>query len=124
MSVSAQVVLVPGSMSISANVGVQGSSSVEVQAWISKAAWLPSQHRVAARSATRWSFGARSSRSRKPVSCQIVSHRGADDGMSFCQKPGRAGPVGEALEVERAVRRGAGASPARSARSRRSGRAW
>ena len=81
-------------MSISANVGVHGSSVVEVQAWISNDAWLPSQHSVAARSATRWSFAARSSRSRNPVSCQIVSHLGADDGMSFCQNPGAAAPFG------------------------------
>ncbi len=102
-SVSSQVVFVPGSMSISANVGVHGSSVVEVQAWISNDAWLPSQHSVAARSATRWSFAARSSRSRKPVSCQIVSHLGADDGMSFCQNPGARGAVGEPLEVQRPV---------------------
>ena len=37
-------------MSISANVGVIGSSRREVQAWTSNAAWLPSQHRAATRS--------------------------------------------------------------------------
>ena len=37
----------------------------------------------------------RSSRSRNPVSCQIVSHFGALDGMSFCQKPGCPAPFGK-----------------------------
>ncbi len=82
-------------MSMSAKVGVQGSSTVEVQAWISNDAWLPSQHRDAARSATRWSLAARSSRSRKPVSCQIVSHFGEVAGMSFCQKPCAPAPLGK-----------------------------
>ena len=41
-----------------------------------EAAWLPSQHSVATRSATRWSFASRSSRSSTPVSCQRVSHVG------------------------------------------------
>ena len=51
----------------------------------------------------RWSLASRSARPSTPVSCQRVSHVGAVSGMSFCQKPGRAGAVREPLEVERPV---------------------
>ena len=91
-------------MSMRAKVGIQGSWSVDVQAWISNAAWLPSQHSVAARSATRWSFGARSSRSRKPVSRQIVSQRGGGRRDVLLPEARCGGAVREALEVERPVR--------------------
>jgi hypothetical protein len=78
-------------MSIRANVGRQGSSRRDVQAWISKAAWLPSQHIVATRSAIRCSFASRAS---TPTSRQRRSQPGADDGMSFCQNPMLPAPFG------------------------------
>ncbi len=51
----------------------------------------------------RCSLALRSVRPSTPVSCQRVSHLGEVSGRFFCQKPGRAGAVREALEVERPV---------------------
>ena len=85
-------------MSIRAKVGRQGSSIVEVQAWISKAAWLPSQQSVATWSATRWSLALRSSDT--PVSCQIVSQSGAVGRDVLLPEAGTARPVRIAVQVQ------------------------
>ena len=102
-----QVVLSPGSMSTSAKVGRHGPF-FEVQAWISKAAWLPSQHIVATRSASRWVFGLRSSCSSTPVSTQRFSQPGTVSGRSFCQKLGPPTPFGKRFRFSAGPRGAAG----------------
>jgi hypothetical protein len=79
-----------------ANVGRSGASRRLVQAWTSKAAWLPSQHRWATSVATRCSFASRAS---TPVSRQRVSHAGAVFGMSFCQKLLPSAPSGKRFRL-------------------------
>ena len=76
----------------------------------------PAQRRRAVGDAGgRWRRGPRGRRRRSRASGSATSARSS--GMSFCQKPGRAGAVREALQVERPVVRGAAASSGRSARS-------
>ncbi len=104
MRVSSQVVASPGSMSMYAKVGCHASGRRPVQAWISKLAWLPSQHRVAARSAMRWSFASRSSRAVDPglVPAGQPGRRGRRDVL--LPEAGCRRAVRETLQVERTIR--------------------
>ena len=75
--------------------GATGRASFEVQAWTSNAAWLPSQHSVATRSATRWVFGLRSSRSSTPVSPSASASPARCPAGPSARSPGPPAPLGK-----------------------------